>query len=51
MEMNERQQKELLEWSEVAIMELEKLKDDRTARILKNGGKALIAEIKKKNKE
>ena len=49
--MNKQHQKELLDWARAAIKELDKLDDDRSARILRDGGKALIREIKKKEKK
>ena len=44
--MNKRQEQELIEWVEAAIIELEKYSDNRNTRILKNGGKALLKEVK-----
>jgi|AntDeeMinimDraft_4_1070355.scaffolds.fasta_scaffold04672_3 hypothetical protein len=45
--MNKRQQQELIEWAEAAVKELEKYSDqDRGTRVLKDGGKALLKEIK-----
>ncbi|MFW6029865.1 MAG: hypothetical protein ACOCRO_06380 [Halanaerobiales bacterium] len=38
-------QEELLDWAKAAVTELDKLNDDRSARILRDGGKALIKEI------
>ena len=44
--INKRHQQELLDWAKTAIKELEKLADnDRSIRVLKNGGRALIKEI------
>lgn len=43
--MNELHQEELLDWARAVIKELDKLKDDRSSRILSDGGKALIREI------
>ena len=43
--MTEQQEEILLDWVSVAVRELEKLEDDRTARILSAGGKALLKEI------
>lgn len=45
--MNKSHQQELLEWAEAAVKELNKLNYDRGARCLRDGGKALIKEIKK----
>ena len=44
--MNKRQQQEVIEWMEAAVQELEKYDKDRDTRILKDGGKALLEEIK-----
>lgn len=49
--MNKRHQEELLEWAKVAVKQLEKLDYDRTARILRDGGKALIKEIDSEEQE
>jgi chaperonin cofactor prefoldin len=37
-----------LDWVKAAIKELDKLDHDRSSRILRDGGKALVKEIKKK---
>jgi len=44
--MNKRQQQELLDWAEAAVKELDKYSEDRGTRVLKDGGKALLKEIK-----
>jgi hypothetical protein len=49
--MNKIHQQELLEWAEAAVKELSKLEADRGIRILADGGKALIKEIKKEKEE
>ena len=46
---NRQHQEELVDWAHVAIKELEKLDGDRSARILRDGGKALLKEIKTGN--
>lgn len=43
--MTKQQEELLLDWASAAIKELGKLEDDRTARILRDGGKALLKEI------
>jgi len=35
----------LIDWAKAAVVELDNLKEDRSARILKDGGKALIKQI------
>ena len=45
--MTKRHQEELLDWVRAAVQELEKLSGDRNARILRDGGKALLREIEK----
>lgn len=47
--MNELHQEELLNWVRAAIKELDKLEDDRSSRILKSGGIALVKEIENEN--
>lgn len=47
--MTELQQNELLDWAKAAIQELDKLDHDRSSRILRDGGKALIKEIEENN--
>ena len=42
--MNKRHQEELLDWAKAAVQELEKL-SGRNARMLRDGGKALLREI------
>lgn len=49
--MKKQHQEELLDWVKAAIKELDKLDHDRSSRILRDGGKALIKEIEnEKNK-
>lgn len=43
--MNKIHQEELLDWVRATIKELDKLDDDRSSRILRDGGKALLKEI------
>lgn len=43
--MTKRHQEELLDWAKAAVQELEKLPNDRNARMLRDGGKALLREI------
>jgi len=43
--MTEQQQELLIDWASAAVKELDKLGGDRTARILRDGGKALLKEI------
>ena len=49
--MDKRHQGELLSWAKVAVKELDKLKEDRSARILRDGGEALIKEIEQERPE
>lgn len=49
--MNKKLQELLLDWTKSAIKELDKLKDDRSARVFQDGGKALIKEIEDKNSD
>ena len=44
-------QKLLLDWAKATVKELDKLKDDRSARILRDGGEALIKEIEQERPE
>lgn len=48
-DMNKRHQQELLDWAKTAVKELDKLDHDRSARVLRDGGKALIKEIEESN--
>lgn len=43
--MTKQQQELLLDWVSAAVKQLDKLEDDRTARVLRDGGKALLKEI------
>ena len=45
--MKKQHQEELLDWVKAAIKELDKLDHDRSSRILRDGGKALVKEIEK----
>jgi chaperonin cofactor prefoldin len=45
--MNKIHQEEIIDWVKAAIKELDKLDDDRSSRILRDGGKALLKEIEK----
>lgn len=42
---NHKHQELLLNWAKVAVKELDKLDNDRSTRVLRDGGKALIKEI------
>lgn len=43
--MKKQHQEDLLDWVKTAIKELNKLDNDRSSRILRDGGKALVKEI------
>lgn len=43
--IDKKNQELLLDWAKVAVQELDKLEQDRSARVLRDGGKALIKEI------
>jgi len=45
--MKKQHQSELLDWVKAAIKELDKLDHERSSRILRDGGKALVKEIEK----
>jgi len=45
--MKKQHQSDLLDWVRAAIKELDKLDHDRSSRILRDGGKALVKEIEK----
>jgi len=43
--MKKQHEQELLDWVKAAIKELDKLDHDRSSRVLRDGGKALVKEI------
>ena len=49
--IDKRHQELLIDWVKVAVKELDKLKEDRSARILRDGGEALIKEIEQERPE